>query len=124
LHVHVCNNLVAINPSRQFAQANNAQRTNDAAAILNAIGQNIADNKGTFGGVCSVSLPSSYAVIGTGGTDLSCLVPIYMSALPLDPKTSGTAADTGYSVKLDSTTKRVSVKADDAELSATIELTR
>jgi prepilin-type N-terminal cleavage/methylation domain-containing protein len=37
--------LIAINPSRQFAQGRNSQRHNDASAILNAVGQYIADNK-------------------------------------------------------------------------------
>ena len=38
--------IVAINPGRQFAQARNMQRVSNVNAILNAIGQNIADNKG------------------------------------------------------------------------------
>src|SRR5262245_53890600 len=42
--------LVAINPARQFAQAHNSQRTSNVNAILNAVGQRIADNKGVFEG--------------------------------------------------------------------------
>ena len=40
--------IIAINPARQFAQARNTDRTSSVNAILNAIGQRIADNKGIF----------------------------------------------------------------------------
>src|SRR3954471_22183018 len=68
--------IIAINPARQFAQANNTQRTSDVSQILNAIGQNIADNKGTF--TCTGATLSSTAThIGTGGSNvnLACLAP-------------------------------------------------
>ncbi len=42
--------IIAINPSKQFAQARNTQRQSGVNAILNAIGQRIADNKGVFAG--------------------------------------------------------------------------
>src|SRR3990167_1392999 len=42
--------IIAINPSKQFAQARNAQRQSNVEQILNAIGQRMADNKGTFEG--------------------------------------------------------------------------
>jgi len=116
--------IIAINPSRQFGQANDATRTSDVSAILNAIGQNMADNKGTF--TCgSVTLSATAKDIGTGSglTDLSCLVPTYMSALPMDPK-GGTAADTKYTVMQDSTTKRVTVAATAETAGTTISLTR
>ena len=37
--------LIAINPARQFRQARDTQRTSNVNALLNAIGQYIADNK-------------------------------------------------------------------------------
>ena len=40
--------LIAINPAKQFAQANNTQRSSDVNAILNAINQYMADNKGVL----------------------------------------------------------------------------
>mgnify|MGYP001577336152 CR=1 FL=1 len=40
--------LIAINPARQFAQARDSQRVSNLNAILNAVGQRIADNKGLF----------------------------------------------------------------------------
>lgn len=95
--------VVAINPARQFAQSRNTQRESNVSTILNAIGQNIADNKGVF--ICgSVTIPSSAANIGTTATvNLeSCLVPTYIpSAVPFDPD-GGTAADTLYTVRQDS----------------------
>src|ERR1700722_8063946 len=78
----------AINPGRQFAQARNAQRESDVNTILNAIGQDLADNKGEF--VCAgvgTAIGSATTSIGTAGTNLnSCLVPTYISsAIPMDP---------------------------------------
>lgn len=104
--------LVAINPARQFAQARNSQRESNVNAILNAIGQDIADNKGVFGGVCSaVTLPASATNIGTGSgkIDLACLAPTYIATgIPSDP--IGTAADTLYTVAA-SSSGRVTVCA-------------
>ncbi len=38
--------LIAINPAKQFSQANDTKRRSDVNAILNAIDQYAADNKG------------------------------------------------------------------------------
>ena len=40
--------LVAVNPARQFKIARDSQRTANVTAILNAIGQNMTDNRGLF----------------------------------------------------------------------------
>ncbi|KND51766.1 MAG: hypothetical protein ABA06_00700 [Parcubacteria bacterium C7867-001] len=118
--------IVAINPARQFAQANNTTRTSHVNTILNAIGQNMADNKGVF--TCGlVTLPSSATNIGTGGSNinLSCLTPTYVTAIPTDP-TTGSAADTQYTVLLESN-GRVTVAAPDTQLppaTAIISVTR
>ena len=95
--------IIAINPARQFAQARNTQRESNINTILNAIGQNLADNKGIF--TCGTGTISGTATnIGTnaGLVDLSCLVPTYIpSSIPFDPN-GGTAADTKYRVVVDS----------------------
>lgn len=95
--------VVALNPSRQFAQARNTEREASVSTILNAIGQNIADNKGTF--TCSgVTVPTTATAIGTGSgnIDLSCLVPTYIpTAIPFDPD-AGSAADTKFTIEKDS----------------------
>ena len=63
--------LIAINPARQFKQAHDSQRVSNVNAILNAIGQRIADNKGVFTGTgCTSALPSTAtAMKKTGGYD-------------------------------------------------------
>jgi prepilin-type N-terminal cleavage/methylation domain-containing protein len=95
--------VVAINPSRQFAQSRNTQREANVSTILNAIGQNTVDNKGIFD--CgSVTIPTTPTNIGSGvgNIDLSdCLVPTYVpSSLPFDPD-GGSDADTEYTVEVD-----------------------
>lgn len=100
--------LIAINPARQFAQARNTQRESNINTLTNAIGQNLADNKGVLLSATTCSgigtVPSSTAVnIGTGSglINLTCLVPTYISsAVPTDP-TDGTAADTKYTISVD-----------------------
>ncbi len=136
--------LIAINPARQFAQGRNSQRVSNVNALLNAVGQNVADNKGVF--TCaSGSLPvgsSSVARICkgsgpgcTGATvDLSCLAPTYISSLPFDPKpvsgtaywTNGSDYDTGYEIYQETASNggRVSVLAPAAELGQTVSVTR
>lgn len=68
--------LIAINPARQFRQANDSQRSANVNAILNAIGQYSADNKGGM-----PSIPDGEV------TEALCddLVPKYLPALPTDP---------------------------------------
>jgi type IV pilus assembly protein PilA len=94
--------IVAINPSRQFAQSRNTQRESNVSTILNAIGQNTADNKGVF--ICAsdtITTTETNIGTGTGNIDLTCLTPTYIpSALPFDPD-GGTATDTGYTVEVD-----------------------
>ncbi len=92
--------IVAINPARQFAQSQNTQRESNVSTILNAIGQNIADNKGTF--TCGTTITAAATNIGTSNSDLGpCLVPTYIpSSIPFDPD-GGTAADTKYTVQVD-----------------------
>jgi type IV pilus assembly protein PilA len=106
--------IIAINPAKQFAQARNTQRTANVNAILNAVGQRLADNKGVFEGRFTIGgadydcddLPTTEAAVATGGGtqalgnksgNLGCLVPTYIPALPNDPTwTSG--ADTLYKI--------------------------
>lgn len=111
--------IIAINPAKQFAQARNTERQSGVNAILNAIGQRIADNKGifagTFGTYTCPSLPTATSTIhtasggGSGTIDLSCLTPTYISTLPMDP-TAGSGDNTGYTVAVDNT-GRVSICA-------------
>ncbi len=131
--------LIAINPARQFAIARNSQRTANVETILNAIGQNMADNKGVLigcpGAIPVVALtspptPTAGTDIKNGGTvDLGpCLTPTYVSALPFDPSIVGakwvdkTNYDTGYTIQQDVPTNgsRLTVCAPQASLETAI----
>lgn len=116
--------LIAINPARQFAQANNTKRNSDVKQILNAVGAYVADNKG----VTPSQIPvGSASAISSGGVNIcALLVTNYIPALPTDPSLGtddvelvapgdcGTY-DTGYTIMRD-TTGRITVYAPLTEL--------
>ena len=112
--------IVAINPARQFAQARNSQRQSNVESILNAVGQNIADNKGIF--TCAAgALPTTATPIeSANGYDLrTCIVPTYMSEIPVDPSTGtlssdGSTYNTGYTIMQSASTARITVCAPSA----------
>lgn len=122
--------LIAINPARQFAQANNTQRASDVNSILNAVHQYMADNNGTP--------PTGLTASGSGviaSTDIdicSDLVSTYLAALPSDPQTGepideagcGGVYDTGYTISRSLTNNRITVNAPGAELGQVISVTR
>lgn len=122
--------LVAINPARQFSQANNTKRQSDVNAILNAIHAYAADNKGAL----PSGITTTAQVIGSGTGEANictALVTTYIAALPRDPSVTGgdvtncTAAyATGYTVVKSASDNRITVAAPSAELSATIQVTR
>ena len=121
--------LIAINPARQFGQANDTRRRSDITAILNAIGAYSADNKEVLPAAIPVTTPED--ISDTGADICADLVPDYISALPQDPQTgNGTsitdctaAYDTGYTVVKDAN-NRVTVAAPDAEITTPISITR
>lgn len=122
--------IVALNPARQFSQARNSQRWSNVNAILNAIGQNIADNRGTF--TCAAgAIPTTETEMATSTYDIGpCLVPNYLPSMPFDPGdadaywNSVTDYGTGYNIVRDATTTRVTVSAPSAELGEVISVTR
>jgi len=123
--------IVALNPARQFAQARNTQRSANVNAILNAIGQNMADNRGVW--TCaSGPLPNTVTTMkATGGYNIAqCLVTTYLPAMPFDPSAAGagytntSTYDTGYTVIQDPSAGRVTVAAPSQELGAVITVTR
>lgn len=116
--------LVAINPTRQFAQSRNSQRSANVGAILSAVGQNMADNKGLF--TCPAGILPQTAMImqKTGGYDIRpCIVPTYMAELPFDPSSgnntcsspncsgNGESYDTQYTIAQDPISQRITVCA-------------
>ncbi len=128
--------LIAINPARQFAQANNTKRQSDVTAILNAVTQYAADNKGAL----PAGIPDSTqgaSVIGgdtVGGQVDICpsLVTTYIAALPVDPLTNnGTPVstcnatyNTNYTIVRSTTNNRLTVAAPAGELGVVITVTR
>jgi len=131
--------LIAINPAKQFGQANDTKRKSDTTAILDAIDQYSAGNSG--------NLPTDITNMATGSattfnstnfpTICSQLVTTYISALPVDPSATGNTSpngtsgitscttipwNTAYTISKDSS-NRITVAAPDA-YSGTISVTR
>jgi type IV pilus assembly protein PilA len=127
--------LIAINPARQFAQANDTKRASDVNAILNAIGQYETDNKGSLptnlaSATCTQASPCD--VSKTGVDICSDIVTKYIAALPVDPKVNnGTAVtdcsasyNTGYQVYKGTNDNRITVLAPNHEIQSSISVTR
>ena len=133
--------IVAINPTKQLADARDAQRRSDVNTILNAIYQYAIDNNGviptcidtTRRGICTggsncASFDSgtdAQVVVGDTDTcDLDVLTGTYLVNLPTDPSgaPAGSTAYTGYDV-LQLTGNRIQVFAPMDE-NATISVTR
>ncbi len=141
--------LVAINPRKQFQQANDTQRQSDVNAVLSAINQYTVDNQGSLpAGLATQPIDAPYVIATSDGASLiegggtaavpatnlcAVLVPEYIAALPSDPLSthSGqaiTAADcasynTGYRVQR-TANNRITVFAPAVEQSATASATR
>lgn len=126
--------LIAINPARQFAQANNTKRSSDVSAILNAIGQYSADNRGNLTALAlTTGTATAASELSSAGTNICpLLIPRYLAELPVDPLTNtGTAISTcsgaystNYRITQSTTDNRITVQAPAAELGATISITR
>jgi len=133
--------LIAINPAKQFSQANDTKRTSDVNAILNAVTQYMADNKGAMPtGLSATACPSTVpctlakAEVMTEKLDIcSFLVTDYLAALPVDPLTAEGQAvqdcsvddyDTNYQISVGTTNDRVTVTAPAAEIAVSISVTR
>ncbi len=122
--------IVALNPARQFAQARNSQRWSNVNAILNAVGQNLADNRGIFTCAAGV-IPTSATNMSSSTYDIAtCIVPTYMPTMPFDPSdasayyTDTTDYNAVYSIVRSATTSRITVSAPSAELEEAIAVTR
>lgn len=121
--------IIAINPGRQISQANNTQRSSDVKSILDAVHEFAVDNRGTL----PTGITATPTVVGSGNGQIdicASLVPTYLAEMPFDPTASGasytscSSYDTGYQISADATTSRITVTAPDAEVDATISITR
>lgn len=122
--------LIAINPARQFGQANDTKRQSAVTQILNAIGAYSADNKGQLPAGIPVSPAAAAELSSTGANLCALLVPNYIPALPTDPTLNvadvdacGVAYATGYFVVKDAN-NRVTVSAPNAQITTPIKITR
>ena len=118
--------IVAINPGRQIAQANNAERRSAVNTILNAVHQYGIDNRGTL----PAGITDTATEVATGAVDIcAALVPTYVAAMPFDPTDEDAAYEscesyaTGYTILKDAE-GRVTVAAPGAELEEVISVTR
>ncbi len=124
--------LIAINPARQFGQANDTKRRSDATQILNAISQYSASNAGNLPTEVAALTANTVTVLNSTNFPQLCaqLVPTYLPALPVDPAgnnqagidTTGCAAgvavpptawNTQYSISKDAN-NRITVTAPNA----------
>jgi prepilin-type N-terminal cleavage/methylation domain-containing protein len=82
--------IIAINPARQFAQARNSQRQANVESILNALGQNLADNKGitTCSGITTTAKHIGTTVAATNVDLSTCLANYLPAGVPMDPRFS------------------------------------
>jgi prepilin-type N-terminal cleavage/methylation domain-containing protein len=125
--------LIAINPARQFAQANDTKRASDIHTILNAVNEYMADTSGaTPAGLNTTNCPATALCTITSGANAvgnvnlcTPLVTKYLADLPLDPtagsKTYGAGTTnctgagntyiTGYTIGVSTTDNRITVSA-------------
>lgn len=128
--------LVAINPQRQFQQANDTKRQSDVNATINAILQYAADNKGALPAGITTTAKTITSTVGATNVDLcALLVPKYIADLPVDPTLGakspassvctdvGATYDTSYTVVKSATNNRVTVTAT-PEIATSISVTR
>jgi prepilin-type N-terminal cleavage/methylation domain-containing protein len=134
---------VALNPAQRLEDARDARRTSDVDSLLTAIHQSIVDNKGSLptnmpaaGTEAQIGTAASGCAIATGGcsvTQAACVdlmtgtnnLSKYLKSSPIDPTggTTFTAAETGYSVNVD-TNGIVTVKACGTEGTSNISSSR
>jgi len=138
--------LVAINPFRQFAMANNAARWSGVTTIMNAVSQRIVDKKGSLDWDCNgdgtldpipttaaimadpTTLPTGYNICGCLISDADADFDDYIAAMPYDPQTgsytSCTTYNTAYNIARNATTGRITICAPNVQLGETICITR
>ncbi len=118
--------ILAINPSKQLAEARNTERRLDVNTVLNAVYQYAIDNEVLPPSITTT--PTEICRTGAGSCagliDLSVLEAgeLYLVDLPNDP-TGASTNGTGY-VIVKSANDRVTVSAPSAELGASISVTR
>lgn len=134
--------IVAVDPFKQFAQANNVNRWSGVNTILNAISQRIIAEKGRLNydvplfavtncPATGDDVPATATKLGSGTGEYNlcaAIVPNYVGSLPYDPQ-NGSYVDctdfyTDYNISCSATSKRITIEAPDAQNGETIKLVR
>ena len=122
--------LIAINPARQFGQANNTRRRSDILQILNAIHQYVAENKGQLPPALKALAADTATPVSSAGLNICAdLMPNYIPALPTEPSlataavTDCTTYTTGYQVTKDAQ-NRITVSSPVTDNGEVITVTR
>jgi prepilin-type N-terminal cleavage/methylation domain-containing protein len=124
--------ILAINPTKQLADARNAQRRSDVLTILNGIYQYSLDNNGvldTIAGGSALVQSDTCDATGTDAIDLETTLvgasSTYLTAIPHDPQAADGDIASEYFI-VQRTNGRVTVCIDPAneENSISIEVTR
>ncbi len=131
---------VALDPVRRFADARNATRISDVNSVLTSIHEYIVDNGGAYptglsAGMAETQLGTAAtgcattpggSACGTAAACVSLATPLakYLASIPRDPSISvADGARSGYSVVVNSN-GIVTLRACNAENSATIQVSR
>lgn len=124
--------IVSLNPVGQLGQARNNQRTANLNTLINAISQNMVENKGVF--TCAAGLAPTTTIkmaVGPGNYNIaSCIIPTYLSVMPFDPSAAGahyasvTDYDSGYTIIRNASTGVITVAAPNAEFGKVISVSR
>lgn len=121
--------IVAINPTKQLADARNAQRRSDVNTILNAVYQYAIDNSGNLPSTIPTGSTNRRQICATkvdcdaDGIHLDMLSGSYLVGIPRDPRRASTATGTNYWI-YQSSNGRVTVTATGSELNTAISVTR
>lgn len=136
--------LVAINPFKQFAMANNANRWSGVTTIMNAISQRMVDKKGILGYDSDPAtepdtdcpgtgddVPVTTATnMGSGSGDYDICAALvtdnYVAVMPYDPQngsyTSCGTYDTDYTIQCNATSSRITICAPDTQAPETTDI--
>jgi prepilin-type N-terminal cleavage/methylation domain-containing protein len=118
--------IVALNPARQFANARNSTRWSHISTIMNAIQQNIVENRGLWTCSTAITLPTTSTFmqnpVGANGVNIcGCLIPNQIASIPFDPGvatstyTDCTNYASGYFISQDAVTHRITISAPSRE---------
>jgi type IV pilus assembly protein PilA len=112
--------IVAVNPSRQFAQARDTQRKADLSAITSAVVQYSVDHNGNLPSAGTPATP----VITTSPMNVAglatYLAPTYIAAVPADP----TPGQPAYTIMLDANGRLVASASSEQNPGTFISISR